>query len=114
MLHACRIVYRTSGKFGGDLNLAVCATTAKLKSANISVLTLYAYIRKTIPYLSAKFKFANTFISAALDQTAKFKDHQYFRLYGRFEDLRLPKASVGVANKLTAVVADDSSLSASG
>ena len=31
---------------------------------------------------TAKFKSANIFISAARDQTAKFKDHQYFRLYG--------------------------------
>ena len=31
---------------------------------------------------TAKFKSANIFISAARDQTAKFKDRQYFRLYG--------------------------------
>ena len=31
---------------------------------------------------TAKFKSANIFISAAWDQTAKFKDRQYFRLYG--------------------------------
>ena len=31
---------------------------------------------------TAKFKSANIFISAAWDQTAKFKDCQYFRLYG--------------------------------
>ena len=30
----------------------------------------------------AKFKSANIFISATWDQTAKFNDHQYFRLYG--------------------------------
>ena len=30
---------------------------------------------------TAKFKSANIFISAARDQTAKFKDRQYFRLY---------------------------------
>ena len=35
-----------------------------------------------IPCRIAKFKSANIFVSAALDQTAKFKDHQYFRLYG--------------------------------
>ena len=29
-----------------------------------------------------KFKSTNIFISAARDQTAKFKDRQYFRLYG--------------------------------
>ena len=29
-----------------------------------------------------KFKSANIFISAARDQTAKFKGRQYFRLYG--------------------------------
>ena len=31
---------------------------------------------------TAKFKSANIFISAAWDQTAKFKNRQYFRLYG--------------------------------
>ena len=57
---------------------------AKLKSANVSVLNLYAYISicVTIPYVTAKFKSANIFISVALDQTAKFKDRQYFQLYG--------------------------------
>ena len=33
---------------------------------------------------TAKFKSANIFILAARDQTAKFKDRQYFRLYGIF------------------------------
>ena len=33
---------------------------------------------------TAKFKSANIFISAAQDQTAKFKDRQYFRLYGNY------------------------------
>ena len=33
---------------------------------------------------TAKFKSANIFISAAQDQTTKFKDHQYFRLYGTY------------------------------
>ena len=32
---------------------------------------------------TAKFKSGNIFISAARDQTAKFKDHQYFLLYGK-------------------------------
>jgi len=31
---------------------------------------------------TAKSKSANIFISAARDQTAKFKDRQYFQLYG--------------------------------
>ena len=31
---------------------------------------------------TAKFKSANIFILAARDQTAKFKDRQYFQLYG--------------------------------
>ena len=31
---------------------------------------------------TAKFKSASIFISPARDQTAKFKDRQYFRLYG--------------------------------
>ena len=33
---------------------------------------------------TANFKSANIFISAARDQTAKFKDRQYFWLYGIF------------------------------
>ena len=33
---------------------------------------------------TAKFKSANIFISATRDQTAKFKDCQYFRLYGMY------------------------------
>ena len=33
---------------------------------------------------TAKFKSANIFISAARDQTVKFKDRQYFRLYGMY------------------------------
>ena len=36
---------------------------------------------------TAKFKSANIFISAAQDQTAKFKDCQYFRLYGMYYHL---------------------------
>ena len=36
----------------------------------------------TILYRTAKFKSANIFMSAALEQTAKFKDCQYFWLYG--------------------------------
>ena len=31
----------------------------------------------------AKFKSASIFISAAWDQTTKFEDRQYFRLYGK-------------------------------
>ena len=41
----------------------------------------------TIPYRTAKFKSANVFILAALDHTAKFKDRQYFRLYGLYKSL---------------------------
>ena len=37
---------------------------------------------------TVKFKSANIFISAAQDQTAKFKDRQYFQLYG--SQLQLP------------------------
>ena len=36
----------------------------------------------TIPYCTTKFTSANIFVSAALDQTTKFKDRQHFRLYG--------------------------------
>ena len=42
------------------------------------------YIHMAIPYRTTKFKSANTFISAAQDQTAKLKDRQYFWLYGIF------------------------------
>ena len=41
-----------------------------------------------IPYRTAKFKSTNIFVSAAQDQTVKFKDRQYFRLYGKTEEAR--------------------------
>ena len=62
-----------AGKFGGDLNLAVRCTTAKLKSANISLLNLYAYVCNYVwRYRTGppNLKSANIFISAALDKTA--------------------------------------------
>ena len=38
---------------------------------------------------TAKFKSANIYISAAWDQTAKFKDCQYLRLYGTWTGYKL-------------------------
>ena len=58
------ILYRIARTFGGELNLAVRATIAKLKSAGTYTRTMY--ICMTIPYYTTKF------ISAALDQTAKY------------------------------------------
>ena len=45
---------------------------------------LFTGARARILYIwtTAKFKSANIFISATRYQTAKFKDRQYFRLYG--------------------------------
>ena len=72
-------LYRIAGKFGGELNLA---TTAKLKIRQYFRIECMRVYSMTIPYRTAKFKSTNVFISAALDHTAKFKDRQYFRLYG--------------------------------
>ena len=41
--------------------------------------------QRSLKRATAKFKSANIFISAAWDQTAKFNDRQYFRLYGMLE-----------------------------
>ena len=72
-------VYWRSIKFG---SLAVGEATVKFKSVkfkcDLRVRVRAYYIYET----TAKFKSTNIFISAARDQTAKFKDRQYFRLYG--------------------------------
>ena len=41
-----------------------------------------AYVRMAIPYRTAKLKSANIFVMSVWDQTAKFNSCQYFRLYG--------------------------------
>ena len=73
------LYYRIAGKFGGELNfhggLAVCVTTAKLKSAKISYLH---NIHMAIPYQTTKFKSANILVIVILGSTAKFNSHQYF------------------------------------
>ena len=53
-----------------------------LRTGVIKVSREVGFTSMTIQYRTAKFKSANVFISAALDYTAKFKDRQYFRLYG--------------------------------
>ena len=63
-------------KFG---SLAVGEATVKLK---IHQYFVHTNIHMAIPYRTAKFKSANIFVSVAQDQTTKFKDCQYFRLYG--------------------------------
>ena len=71
--------YWRSIKFGG---LAVGAATIKFKSVKFKC-DLRLRVRAYYMYgTTTKFKSANIFISAARDQTAKFKDRQYFRLYG--------------------------------
>ena len=71
--------YWRSIKFGG---LAVGEATVKFKSVKFKC-DLRVRVRAYYMYgTTAKFKSANIFISAAQDQTAKFKDCQYFRLYG--------------------------------
>ena len=95
MLSLCHIatIYRTAGNIGGELNLAVwrlAKRPSNLNPSNLSAIYVYTYYftraraRARILYYgtTAKFKSANIFISAARDQTAKFKDRQYFRLYG--------------------------------
>ena len=71
-------VYRIAGNIGGDLNLVVWEATAKFKSSNFA----YAHIICVLGGPTAKFKSTNIFVWAAQDQTAKFKDRQYFWLYG--------------------------------
>ena len=71
--------YWRSIKFGG---LVVGEATIKFKSVKFKC-DLCECVRAYYMYgTTAKFKSANIFISAARDQTAKFKDRQYFRLYG--------------------------------
>ena len=83
--------YRTAGNIGGQLNLAVwrlAKRPSNLNPSNLSAIYIYPYylrVRVRAYYIYgtiAKFKSANIFISAARDQTAKFKYRQYFRLYG--------------------------------
>ena len=71
--------YWRSIKFGG---LAVGEATVKFRSVKFKC-DLRECVRAYYMYgTTAKFKSANIFISAARDQTAKFKDRQYFWLYG--------------------------------
>ena len=73
--------YWWSIKFGG---LAVGEATIKFK-CNLRDIRIILRVRVRTYYIygtTAKFKSANIFISGAQDQTAKFKDRQYFRLYG--------------------------------
>ena len=67
-------IYRIAGKFGG---LAVCVSTAKLKSTKC-----FMHVCMAIPYHAAKFKSTNGVKNVVLGQTAKFNDRQYFWLYG--------------------------------
>ena len=79
--------YCRSIKFGG---LAVGEATVKFKSVKFkcdlrTYVLFYACMCAHKYYMygtTAKFKSANIFISAARDQTTKFKDRQYFWLYG--------------------------------
>ena len=76
--------YWRSIKFG---SLVVGEATIKFKSAKFKCdLRKYVYFtRARILYVrnyTAKFKSIHIFISATRDQTAKFNDRQYFRLYG--------------------------------
>jgi len=69
--------------------LAVGEATVKFKSVKFKCdlrdIRIILRVRVHAYYMygtTAKFKSANIFISAAWDQTTKFKDRQYFRLYG--------------------------------
>ena len=75
--------YRTAGNIGSQLNLAVLRFGKRPSNLNPSNFDLRVRVRAYYMYgTTAKFKSANIFISAARDQTAKFKDRQCFRLYG--------------------------------
>ena len=41
------------------------------------------HVHMAIPYHTTKFKSANSVKNVVWGKTAKFNDHQYFRLYGR-------------------------------
>ena len=70
------MAYRIAGNIGSDLNLVVWWSGKRPPNLNQSNFTC-AYITCALGGPTAKFKSANT-----QDQTAKFKDRQYFRLYG--------------------------------
>ena len=56
------------------IKLCTCSIRTKFTCARILYVSRWG--------ITAKFKTANIFISAAQDQTAKLKDRQYFRPYG--------------------------------
>ena len=77
--------YWRSIKFGG----LVVGKAVKFKSiefkCDLRDIRNILHVRVCAYYMyetTAKFKSANIFILASRDQTAKFKDRQYFRLYG--------------------------------
>ena len=76
------IIYCIAGKFGGS------RYDRQIKIRQYFRIECMRVYSMTIPYRTAKFKSANVFISAALDHTAKFKDRQYFRLYGILQLIR--------------------------
>ena len=71
------------GSFGGS---AVRRFALRPPNYNPSVFPYWLYIRLTIRTRPPNLNPANIFVSAALDQTAKFKDRQYFRLYGIYNN----------------------------
>ena len=81
--------YLTKGKSAfPDKSTCPSLTRKEVDSANECVKDSLQLLRVRVHayYMygtTAKFNSANTFILAARDQTAKFKDCQYFRLYGR-------------------------------
>ena len=78
--------YRIAGNIGGNLNLAVWRSGKRPPNLNPSNFAR-AHIICELGGPTAKFKSANFFVWAAQDQTAKFKDRQYFRLYGNWHSL---------------------------
>ena len=74
-------MYRIAGNIDGDLNLAVWRSGKRPSNLNPSNFVC-AHIICTLGRPPATFKSANIFVWAAQDQTTKFKDRQYFRLYG--------------------------------
>ena len=67
------IEYRIARKFGGELNMAVYITTAKLKLGKISHLHIHVW--------RSRIELPNLNPIAILGSTAKFNSLQYFWLY---------------------------------
>ena len=85
------LLYRIAGNIGGDLNLAVWRSGKRPPNLNPSNLNaihvnkgtrIKCFLNHAQHYAYRQILIRQYFCLAAQDQTAKFKDRQYFRLYG--------------------------------